>query len=111
MITEIALWIIAWFVVSEIVYVFWYRHACKREVDTFSMALGEGDWILVKFFSFMGIGLVFFINGSLILGSEEFIGFKSPGYIILVWEFILAGFLTILFIVNKLIAEGIENGS
>lgn len=105
---ELILWIVGWFVISEIVFVVWYSRICKRDEDEWGhpLAFSKGDWGIVKMISLMIVGVL--VGGhymSLILPPIE----GDPiGYVGLLYELIFLGVLALIILTNKIIARRIE---
>jgi len=94
---EFLLWLIAWFVVSEILFIVWY-------------ILDEGytPWGLIKFFSF-SFGVFFILFQNVIVFCDGSGTFTTPNYIHLLYEAIVIGIIAFLFGINKLIISLINN--
>ncbi len=95
---ELILWIVAFFVVWETLYII----GIKRKWH-------YGDWVPNKITSFLLTFLFMMIQFAIVSNSEEGHLYIFPlSYINLLWEAIIVGALVIFFHVNKQIAKSIE---
>ena len=94
---EFLLWLIAWFVVSEIFFIIGY----VNWIDKF-------DWLKWKIFSFL-IGAFFMLIQAAIVSSDKTGNFTNSNYIYLLYEFIIILGITAFFGLNKLIVLLIDN--
>jgi len=107
---ELILWIVAGLVVMEIIFIIGYRHICKRKEDFFSGNLfHEGDWIGVKLLSFLIAGAFIKVQAIIVFGATA-TGFNGVShYEYLLYELLIIIVIGIFFLINKLIANRIED--
>lgn len=97
---EVWLWIIAGVIISEIIFIVWHRHNCKnKNVNSY-------DWIFTKLISFFIGGFFIFIQAFIVLhGFDTQIENPVAHYEYLIYELIILGAITLLFLINKQIAK------
>jgi len=97
---ELLLWLIAWVVVSEIIFIVGYF-----------FLYDEDEWVKGKIISFFVGGLFIFIQCMIVFAGtqESVVTFTDPNYIHLLYEAIVIGIIVFLFGINKLIISLISN--
>lgn len=96
---ELILWLVAWVVISEVVFVI-------IQIKNFL----EINWVGNKLVSFCIGGVFIFIQGFVVFGDGGKVALFGtvPHYINLVYEAIVLGVIAILFLCNWLISKKIE---
>ena len=98
---EFILWITAWVVISEILFIIW----CLRD-NGYSVF----SWVTRKFLSFAIGGVFIFIQGGVVFGDGGKVALFGtvPHYINLLYEVIVLGIVGSLFLCNWLISRKIK---
>ena len=108
---ELILWILAGIVVSEIIFIFWYKNVCKRKEDLDDILLfSKEEWFYVKIMSFLIGSLFIFIQYTLVFcGIINKVEGAIPHYEYLLYELGILLIIGAFFCINKLIANKIES--
>ena len=117
---ELICWLVAGFILSEALYIFWLPYDLKihkdfknkkRKVDSCC----NGNWCGIKILSYIFIGIFLLIQwGITAIGSEYFSlhtygsGLRDLVYTNLIWEFSIIIFVSLVIYVNYLIFKRIK---
>lgn len=113
MIIEYWLWIIAGIVLSEIIFIFWYRHACKNEGNEFKglFTFDSDDWWIIKILSLLIGGFFTFFQFVITCvsscGEETFVC-PIHHYEYLLYEFLVIVVVVLFFMFNKWLIKKIN---
>lgn len=102
---EVILWLIAWFVVSEIIFIIGEIFNFKYGDNIDNKYFAREDWIGWKILSFLIGSLLVFTQFVIVLD------YNQQGYLHysrLIWELVIIGSIAILFGLNKLIVILVE---
>lgn len=99
---EILLWIVAYVILSEIVFVI----LLKRSNKEYSFLNGI-HWCVLKILSFVFVGVFMLIQEGIVFGNgDHFTG--TPHYINLFYELLIIAGITLLFLMDKAISKAME---
>lgn len=99
---ETILWILAGILISEVIFIFWWKFECERESET-SDALAS--WGVIKFMSFLFGGFITGLHAGLVFG-EIWDGVEGA---VKHYEYLLClVIIWIIILINKWIAKKIE---
>ncbi len=104
---EFILWITAWVVISEGIFIVWSLIDSNREHGFMNP---EMHWVGKKVIAFLGGGAFVLIQVAIVFCGEENpnVLFETAHYINLLYEAIVLGVIGVLFLCNWLISKKIE---
>ena len=104
---ELILWILAGIVVSEIIFILWYKKECKQEEDSDGIRM---NWMGVKIGSFL-IGSFFTFTQYMIICWDILNEVEGTivHYEYLLYELAIFLVIGLFFLINKSIANKIES--
>lgn len=107
---ELILWLLSGIVVSELIFIFWYKHIIKRGDDNLLYSIYSDDWILVKCLSYLIGGVIMLLQAFIVFNTNDTgTGFGTHrDYIYLLYELIILVIILFLTYGNKLIVNWIK---